>query len=713
VASAKDNLPQVLIDPDTLTEDLIRAADGLFLGLLRNELVGIYIIQDNHFRFVNPHFAQLFGYTREELCNRMGPLDLTAPESRELAQREIERRVRNEASSSRYSFDGLRKDGSRIRVEVFGTRTELDGRPAIIGMVIDNTDRHRAELEVKENLHFIEQLIDAIPSPIFYKDEHGRYLGCNRAFEEYIGKSRREVIGKSVYELSPRDLAERYYAADRALFDNPGVQTYEAKVQSTNGERKDVVFYKATFNKSDGSLGGLVGVILDITERKRSEEAIWREANYDTLTQLPNRRLFLDRLQQEVIKVQRSGKMLALMFIDLDRFKEVNDTLGHETGDLLLAEAARRIIGCVRRSDTVARLGGDEFTVILPDIVDPPRLENTANAILQSLQAPFQLKSDEVFISASIGITFYPQDADDVDTLLINADQAMYDAKAHGRNRFSHFRPAMQTAILDRLQLGNELRAAIQHGQFELYYQPILDLASGRIVKAEALLRWNHPKRGVVLPGQFIPVAEDLGLINKIGDWVFRQAVAMAKRLGSESGRGEDCRDTMVQISINKSPRQFFTGNTHETWVDLLRQERLPSECIAIEITESLLMEERPEVLEKLLQFRDAGIQVSLDDFGTGYSAMGYLKRFDIDYLKIDHTFVRDMESDPGDRAIIEAIIAMAHRLGIKTIAEGIETEQQRALLTEAGCDYGQGYLFARPLPEKDFVELLVREGKA
>jgi diguanylate cyclase (GGDEF)-like protein/PAS domain S-box-containing protein len=713
VTTPKDNLPQVLIDPDTLTEDLIRAADGLFLGLLRNELVAIYIIQDDRFRFVNPRFAQLFGYTREELCGHMGPIDLTAPEFRALAQLEIERRVHNVTGSSRYSFDGLRKDGSRIRVEVFGTRAELDGRPAIIGMMIDNTDRHRAELEVKEHLHFTEQLIDAIPNPIFYKDEHGRYLGCNGAFEKYLGKTRQELLGKSVYDLSPKDLADRYHAADKALFDNPGVQTYEANVQAADGERKDVVFYKATFNKSDGSLGGLVGVILDITERKRSEEAIWREANYDALTQLPNRRLFIDRLQHEVIKTQRSGKLLALMFIDLDRFKEVNDTLGHETGDLLLAEAARRIIGCVRRSDTVARLGGDEFTVILPDIVDPPHLENTANAILQALQAPFQLKTDEVFISASIGLTFYPHDADDIDTLLINADQAMYDAKAQGRNRFSHFRPAMQTAILERLQLGNELRTAIQRRQFELYYQPILDLASGRIVKAEALLRWNHPQRGLMNPDQFIPVAEDLGLISQIGDWVFRQTVALAKRLGKQSGRGADCRDAMVQISVNKSPRQFFTGNTHETWVDMLQQEGLPSECIGIEITESLLMDERPEVLEKLLQFRDAGIQVSLDDFGTGYSAMGYLKRFHIDYLKIDHSFVRDMANDPGDRAIIEAIIAMAHKLGIKTIAEGIENEEQRALLAEAGCDYGQGYLFSRPLREKDFVELLLREGKA
>ena len=701
---ASHNLPPLGgAGPDTLMEHVFREVDALSFGLLHNALVGVYIIQDGGFRYVNPRLAELFGYSQTELCQGMGPLDVTAPEFREEAAYQIGRRLDGEARTSRYSFEGLRKDGSRIRVEVFGSRIEFDGRPAIIGMLIDNTQRDKAEREVKEQLYFTAQLVDAIPSPVFYKDEHGRYLGCNRAFEQYIGKPREELVGMSVYDLSPKELADRYHAADQVLYDNPGVQTYEAKVQSADGERKDVVFYKATFNKSGGDLGGLVGVILDITERKQGEEAIWREANYDGLTNLPNRRLFLDRLQQEMKKMQRNGQSLALMFIDLDRFKEVNDTLGHESGDILLAEAASRIRGCVRNSDTVARLGGDEFTVILPGIAETAHIENVANDIISALKQPFMLGMEIAYVSASVGITYYPRDAQELDMLLINADQAMYDAKAHGKNRFSYFQPAMQMAVKDRLQLGKDLRNALELQQLEVYYQPIFDLQTGIIVKAEALLRWNHPQRGKVSPAQFVPVAEDLGLINDIGDWVFRQAVAASKHLKELTGR-------VVQISVNKSPRQFFTGSTHETWIDHLQQAGVGGEYIGIEITEGLLMDERPEVLEKLLQFRDAGIQVSLDDFGTGYSAMGYLKRFDIDYLKIDRSFVRDMVDDASDRAIVEAIIAMAHKLGIKLVAEGVETEEQRALLRSVGCDYGQGYLFSKPVPKPEFIALLTEK---
>ncbi|NTV11888.1 MAG: EAL domain-containing protein, partial [Zoogloea sp.] len=458
-----------------------------------------------------------------------------------------------------------------------------------------------------------------------------------------------------------------------------------------------------TIHDAQGKVMRRVAIFSDITERKRSEDIIWRQANYDALTSLPNRRLFRDRLDQEVDKARRTSgtAFLALLFIDLDRFKDVNDTLGHEVGDRLLIEAAQRIGACVRSSDTVARLGGDEFTVILPAMDETSRVEQVAQAIIRALSNPFRLGAKEpVYISASVGITLYPGDAEDSQTLLKTADQAMYAAKNQGRNRFSYFTQSLQDAAQSRLQINNDLWFALARNQFELYYQPILELASGRIVKAEALLRWRHPERGMISPAEFIPLAEENGLITDIGDWVFRQA-ALAARRWRDLGQRD------IKVSVNKSPRQFQAGNTQEAWPEFLNEIGLSAECLVIEITEGLLLENRPEVAEKLLAFRDAGIEIALDDFGTGYSAMSYLKKFHIDYLKIDQSFVRDMGHDPADRAIAEAIIVMAHKLGLKVIAEGVETIAQRDLLTTAGCDYGQGYLFARPLPAAEFEALL------
>ena len=439
-------------------------------------------------------------------------------------------------------------------------------------------------------------------------------------------------------------------------------------------------------------------------ERKRAEDLIWRQANYDTVTQLPNRRLFRDRLEQEMRKAYRNRQVLALLFIDLDRFKEVNDTLGHDVGDLLLIDAARRISSCVRGSDTVARLGGDEFTVTLPQLNDASRAEQVAEKIVDALALPFQIGKETVYISASIGITLYPNDATEIEGLLKNADQAMYVAKNNGRNCFSYFTSQMQESAQHRLHLVRDLRNALPSGQMELFFQPIVDLSSGSIVKAEALLRWRHPERGMVNPMEFIPLAEEVGLIGDIGDWVFREAVNWMKRWHDQ---GFSC----TQVSVNKSPGQFVVEDPYTVWLDHLQEVGLPGECLVIEITEGLLLDARTDVTRKLLQFRDAGIQVAIDDFGTGYSSLSYLKKFDIDYLKIDRSFVRDLASDPNDLALSEAIIVMAHKLGLKVIAEGVETVEQRDMLATAGCDQVQGYLYAKPMPAAE-LDALLASGK-
>ena len=555
------------------------------------------------------------------------------------------------------------------------------------------------ELQIAASVHH------AISEAILVTDAEDRIIAVNPAFTQVTGYSAEEAIGQTPRLLRSGLQDQAFYEKMWHALESSGRWEGEIWNRRKNGEEYPEWLSINTIRDAGGKVLRRIAMFSDITEKKRTEETIWRQANYDPLTDLPNRRLFRDRLQHEIVKAQRAGSYVALLFIDLDRFKEVNDTLGHHTGDLLLIEAARRIGHFVRATDTVARLGGDEFTVIMSGLADTDRVGTVAQAILVALAEPFLIGKDAVYISASIGITIYPSDAENIESLLTNADQAMYAAKELGRNRFSYFTASMQATAQTRLQLSTDLRSAIAAGQFEVYLQPIVDLASGRMLKAEALLRWRHPKHGMVEPGQFISIAEETGLINEIGDWVFRESARLAKRWYDATDPA-DIAAGVIQISVNKSPRQFFSGDTHKTWIEYLTQIGLPTTCIAIEITEGLLLEDRADIADKLAHFRNAGFAISLDDFGTGYSAMAYLKKFSIDFLKIDRSFVRDMATDHGDQAIVEAIIVMAHKLGLKVIAEGVETEEQCALLKAAGCDYGQGYLFARPMPAADLFAL-------
>ena len=444
----------------------------------------------------------------------------------------------------------------------------------------------------------------------------------------------------------------------------------------------------------------VTGTCTDITEKRRSEEIVWEHANFDQLTGLPNRRLFRDRLDHEIRKAQRNGSPLALLFIDLDRFKEANDLLGHTVGDQVLVESASRICACVRQSDTVARLGGDEFTVILTELDTRLHVEPVAQKINETLSKPFLFGNEVVYLSASIGITLFPSDASDAENLIRNADQAMYVVKNQGRNHFSYFTPSMQREANERLRLIRDLRVALRGNQLEVYYQPIIDLRNGRVVKAEALLRWLHPLLGMIEPVRFISFAEETGLISEIGDWVFRQAAACAGEWGKRTG-------APFPVSVNKSPVQFVPRLNETNWPAYLTELGLTGTSVSVEITEGMLLDASPSVSAKLLQYHDAGIKVAIDDFGTGYSSIAYLKKFDVDYLKIDQSFVRDISKSLGDRAIVRSIIAMAHELGLEVIAEGIETVEQKDFLIEGLCDFGQGFLFSKAVPAKEFAQML------
>ncbi|HJV75789.1 MAG TPA: EAL domain-containing protein [Noviherbaspirillum sp.] len=529
----------------------------------------------------------------------------------------------------------------------------------------------------------------------------------SRQWKEILGYADEE-IGESFKEwrsrLHPQD-AERTMAAVQDCIDGK-TSTYisEHRLRAKDGKWKWVLSRGVIVARDEqGRPLRMIGTMSDITAKKESDERVWRQANFDTLTRLPNRRLFRDRLEQEVKKAHRAGLRAALLFIDLDRFKEVNDLLGHDAGDQLLKQAALRLSECVRESDTVARLGGDEFTVILSELEDIAHVELIAQKLLAKLTEPFRLGTEVAYVSGSIGITLYPTDAEEPEELIRNADQAMYAAKSAGRNQFSYFTRSMQEQARVRLRLGRDLRNALRSGQLQVHYQPVVDLVTGRIAKAEALLRWNHPTQGLVAPSQFIPLAEESGMINEIGDWVFREAAAWSQRWGAQRG-------APFQISVNKSPVQFLSQDEDTSWTQHLESLGLAGNSIAIEITEGILLNASATVSDKLLEYRDAGIQVAIDDFGTGYSSMAYLKKFDIDYLKIDQSFVRDLTADESDRAIAESIIVMAHRLGLKVIAEGIETSEQESLLVAAGCDYGQGFLYAGAAPPADFERMLAQE---
>ncbi len=572
------------------------------------------------------------------------------------------------------------KDVNGAALRVCGTNTDI-------------TDRKRGE----ESLQLAASVYNNSSEAMSVQDSLGNIITINSAFTDITGYPEDEVLSKHIRILECDRTSKNQYDQMNLQITETGRWQGEVWLKHKSGTEFIVWLTINTILDNKGEVYRRVALFSDITEKKQAEHIIWKQANYDPLTGLPNRRMLLEYLGTELLKSDRTKKHFALMFLDLDYFKEVNDSLGHDIGDLLLVETAKRLKGCIRESDVVARLGGDEFTVVLSSIQDHKGVERVAENILSRLAEPFNLDNESAYISASIGITLYPDDASSIDGLLKHADQAMYAAKEQGRNRYHYFTPSMQEYAKYRMLLIRDLRKAIIRKEFEIYYQPIIELTDSKVFKAEALIRWHHPVRGVVSPGEFIPVAEETGLIIEIGNWVFEQAAKQSAMWRERFG-------VAIQISINKSPIQFRDeGESFVDWIEQLKKLNLESNGICVEITEGLLLDASMGVSEKLLAYRDAGIQVSLDDFGTGYSSLAYLKKFDIDYLKIDQSFTRNLETDANDVTLCEAIIVMAHKLGMKVIAEGVETEFQKKILFEAGCDYGQGYLFSKPIPVAQF----------
>jgi diguanylate cyclase (GGDEF)-like protein/PAS domain S-box-containing protein len=523
--------------------------------------------------------------------------------------------------------------------------------------------------------------------------------------ERVLGYKPEAGIGRNAFRspmMHPGD-ADRVREAFAGLIGSPGAEaTIDFRLRHADGRwvRVEATGKNLLF---DPNIGGIVVNYRDVTERKTFEERLKRQAFHDPLTELPNRALFMNRLGHALIRAERSEKSAAVLFLDLDNFKIINDSMGHEAGDRLLVMVAERLRGCLRAEDTAARFGGDEFTVLLGGVGDASDAVRVANKITRALSAPFTLEAREVFVSTSIGIALGTSGYERPTDVLRNADLALYRAKASGRATYEIFDPFMNIAALERLDLESDLRRAIEQGEFAVHYQPQLELATGRLAGWEALMRWMHPERGPIPPAAFLPVAEETGLIAQIGGLVLEEACRRAKEWQDEAPA-----EFPLKMSVNISARQLQRPDGLLDGLSrTLRETGVAPGSLVLEITESMLMGDAEHNVDVLGRLQDLGVCIAVDDFGTGYSNLAYLKRFPVDYLKVDKSFVDGLGESPEDTAIVEAVISLSRALGMQTVAEGIETTGQADLLRTLGCELGQGYYFSEPLPAHEAYALL------
>jgi len=594
---------------------------------------------------------------------------------------------------------------------VLAQAQRLPDSPLWLGTHTDIAARHRAEARLRESDAVWKLALECSGDGVWdwhvqqgvehFSDRYLRLYG----FEPGDVDTTPEAFDERTH---PDDLAQMARDREDHFSGHTPLYRNEHRVRAKDGSWKWILSRGMVIARdANGKPLRMVGTHTDITERKRQEAVVWQQARVDTLTSLPNRRSLRERIERALAQREMRGEELAVMFVDLDHFKEINDSLGHDVGDALLVQVAGRLQGCMPAggagSGVVARMGGDEFTVLLTATQATPEAERVGHALLEALSAAFEVAGERVYVSASIGVSIAPRDGSEIEALFKHADLALYEAKRAGRNRMAPFSPALHDAAQRRARLAGELREALQRQEFSLVYQPILSLREPEAPprKAEALLRWTHPQLGEVSPAQFIPLAETSGLIVDIGDWVFREAAAQVQAWRAAGREG-------FQISINKSPVQFLGERSHRVqpdWALHLRGLGLPGDALAVEITEGLLLERDEAVAERLRALREAGVSISLDDFGTGYSSLSYLQHHAIDTIKIDRSFVVGLDGGGKALALCRAIVTMAHELGMEVVAEGVETEAQMLALREMDCDWGQGWWFGKGVLPAEFEE--------
>ena len=653
---------------------------------------------DSRFVSWNTGAERLYGYTAKEAIGQTVGWMVPAVRRQEL--KSMRDRVMGGETIIGWETERKRKDGRRIFVETnyAPIRNAQGAVTGVVGVHRDITPIKAMLERIRANEELFRLAVNGIPDAVLIYDSELRLQFVNQRGAEFYARDSADIIGRRDEDLLPPDITQVYLPALQNAKANNTTQTIEIML-TLRGQQTSIIATYVPMRDEAGEIRQILGLLHDFTKRRQTEERLAFMAQYDSLTGLPNRYLLLDRLDAAMQRARRNNSLLGVMILDIDRFKQINDTRGHTTGDILLQQVAERLATTLRATDTIARLGGDEFTVLVENATSLDEITTIADKIKAAFATPFDTESGEVFTTTSIGITIFPTDDHNRDDLLKNADVAMYQAKQE-RNAWQLYRPDMNANSAGRLGMEVELRRALERNEFELYFQPQIEVRTGKFVGMEALIRWDNKALGRVSPAEFIPIAEDTGLIVPIGEWILRAACEQCKKWESEGL-------APFTVSVNISAPQFRRSNLLQLVSTVLTQSRLDPCWLGLEITESSIMKHAEQTIQTLLDLREIGVAIAIDDFGTGYSSLSYLKRFPVNKIKVDQSFVRDITSDPNDAAIISAVIAMSKQLGITTIAEGVETAAQLEFLSRLDCDEYQGYLFSKPIPAGEVAPLI------